>query len=861
MKHLSALNLCVLCLWFFSHTLATAAPVSPSPETIVPGIGFFPEEVISHAAIGQTLMVYNTGTDVLDYSVSVVYKNELPADNPADLCIENLYSSGCDFGDGLVSWKFANVTIPEIPCAGSPSWYHIYPEYVHQIHPGYNYELIVEAGYANTYFDVWIDWNKDSQLNNDEELLLNDGFCAGAQTPYSFSITIPWWASPGYFIMRARTNWQNPVTDACETYSYGNCNDFVVSCLNIEPVYWLSATPGSGSISPGDSAAVAVEFNAMGLNYGAYYADLVFTSNAPGSPHQVPVALLLSSSSECLSASSQMIVENHIEPPQMTSQTISLQNNCDQPVNFSATITYPDSTAGFISNTKGGFPNADVRNDWLSIEPATGWLLGDQSGEITIFLNSANLSGPATYNATINFFTQYSDVPLEIPVELNLQDCGWPAVSELTCHFSDLTTVELTWAPPLIETLRWDDGANFTGLGGVSDFFVAAKWSPAHLADYAGWWLTHILFYPTSDEATYTLKVWTGEDAGLLLLSQLVGDYVPNQWNSIELEPHVYINAEEWHWLGYQVSDQPYNYPAGSDAGPAVVGFGDLISVDGVTWESIFLTYGMDYNWNIAGILIPPDKVSNEEFTPINYTVYRNDELIASLPPTAIEYTDNQVPFELPEYKVGAVYSECETLSEACIPLPVAWMEVFPESFLIALGQGAIITEELLVINSGHQTSLMDYQIEIQYLTSQEDWLSLLPAFGQISGLSTDTVLMTVNTENLQIGEHKANLVITTNALNQQIVEIPVVLDLITGISFNQQAAIQIYPNPTRGMFIIDGIKSSVKVSVFDTYGVEVFSKEEVLPLQVDLAGRSKGVYFLRIQQEGKIYFKKVITK
>jgi len=125
MKHLSTISMCVLFFCFHSQMLVAAAPNSQKPETSQQVIEFHPEELVSYTATGQTLIVYNTGTDVLDYSISVVYNNELPADNPADLCVENLYSSGCDFGDGLVSWKFANVTIPEIPCAGSPSWYHI----------------------------------------------------------------------------------------------------------------------------------------------------------------------------------------------------------------------------------------------------------------------------------------------------------------------------------------------------------------------------------------------------------------------------------------------------------------------------------------------------------------------------------------------------------------------------------------------------------------------------------------------------------------------------------------------------------------------------------------------------------------
>jgi hypothetical protein len=118
---------------------------------------------------------------------------------------------------------------------------------------------------------------------------------------------------------------------------------------------------------------------------------------------------------------------------------------------------------------------------------------------------------------------------------------------------------------------------------------------------------------------------------------------------------------------------------------------------------------------------------------------------------------------------------------------------------------------------------------------------------------------MTITTTNLQIGEHKANLLITSNAHNQQLAEIPVVLDLITGISHPQKPTIHIYPNPTKGIVTIAGSVNFAKVAVFNAFGVEVYRGEQVLPAQVDLTKQPRGVYLLKMEIESKILHHKII--
>jgi hypothetical protein len=188
----------------------------------------------------------------------------------------------------LTSWSLANINIPFIPCTGSPSWYRNYLDQIHQFEAGETYQLTVTAGYSSTHFAVWIDWNDNLDLAP-EELILT-GICTNANTPYTFDITIPEMVSRGTHIMRARTNWQNPATDPCATYSWGNCMDFKA---NIEGgINWLTVDPLAGAIAPGDNQTLSVTFNSEDLELGSYTASILISSNDPyQSQLSIPVIL------------------------------------------------------------------------------------------------------------------------------------------------------------------------------------------------------------------------------------------------------------------------------------------------------------------------------------------------------------------------------------------------------------------------------------------------------------------------------------------------------------------------------------------------------------------------------------------
>ncbi len=146
------------------------------------------------------------------------------------LCLEGLYVDGCDYGDGLISWDLTDVNIPEIACDGDPiNWYHDYTNLTHSFVAGEEYTLTVEAGYEDTYLDVWIDLNDDLFLDDDEHIL-NNALCNENGVISEFTVMIPADAV-GQHLLRYRTNYESVVEGSCDVLYYGNMCDFTASIV------------------------------------------------------------------------------------------------------------------------------------------------------------------------------------------------------------------------------------------------------------------------------------------------------------------------------------------------------------------------------------------------------------------------------------------------------------------------------------------------------------------------------------------------------------------------------------------------------------------------------------------------------
>ncbi len=160
---------------------------------------------------------------------------------------------------------------------------------------------------------------------------------------------------------------------------------------------------------------------------------------------------------------------------------------------------------------------------------------------------------------------------------------------------------------PVQGWIHWDDGTNASAVGLTDDgpFSVAARWDAGMLNDwngqnFDGTYITKMQFFISDDGYTSIVaKIWTGADASTLIWSSdVTSSVVVGEWNEVTLDTPLQIDASLEYWVGYTIDGIGGKFPAGTDAGPAIAGYGDMVSLDGSTWNTLS-GYNLDYNWNV----------------------------------------------------------------------------------------------------------------------------------------------------------------------------------------------------------------------------------------------------------------------
>lgn len=450
-------------------------------------------------------------------------------------------------------------------------------------------------------------------------------------------------------------------------------------------ITWLSAEPGTGTLSPGETPAVTVSFDASGLDLGTYSANLTFTHNGENEPVVVPVTMTVGGIYPAVfSITPDVAVDfGTIEQMNPVMQTFTITNTGGS---GPTPLIIPEDGIYLTTDTEHNFvidaPGLPVSLGHNETYEFTVSFIPQTIGEKTATLNILdNLSAKVLHTIALSgtAIAEQIYIPVNLTATVTEQD------------------VQLIWAnysgiPGSPGWLSYDDGTNYDGIGTGSSgtFDVAIRFDSGTMYGYEGMELSKVKYFPRSANTTYTIKVWTGND-GTLTPSTLVYSqaHTPtvNQWNEVVLNTPIPISGTQALWIGYEcvVATGADYYPAGCDAGPAVVGYGDLISLG--TWESMATGYGLDYNWNLQGYFDIPIgtkapkllsiPVINQElrskehlavrFTtsgnsnPPNrvlrgYNIYRNAVQINTLLVPTATYLDQGVPYGTYSYTVQGVY-------------------------------------------------------------------------------------------------------------------------------------------------------------------------------------------------------------
>ncbi len=295
-------------VWF---TLDGGAAVTESVSvTINPG------ETYDHT-FGTTVDLSAMGS--YEFEACVVLAGDENADNDcATKTVENLvpslcvpaYTTGCSLGDGFTDFALEEIVNNGSGCddLNGVGWSQYFGLGPATLIAGGTHTITMATGYDNNYATVWIDFNDDLLLTEDEKVV--DNFLmALAATFYDVDFDVPADAPDGQHIMRARTNWNAPCDDPCISYAYGEAEDYYVNVGGAPPVtecedfdaltvggyvagqlggLWTtwSGTPGTAedalvsdaySVTPSNSMLVeggtdALQlFNASNITSGVYY--------------------------------------------------------------------------------------------------------------------------------------------------------------------------------------------------------------------------------------------------------------------------------------------------------------------------------------------------------------------------------------------------------------------------------------------------------------------------------------------------------------------------------------------------------------------------------------------------------------
>lgn len=229
-------------------------------------ISVSPLSINEHLSVDSSsvhyITVINTGQLELNYAISAFV--ESAAVNSREYCAAS--SSSLDE-------YIQRVTVGDIDNTSAASYFSDYTSLSTSMQPGNSYEMTVEVG--NPYnLDVggaWIDWDRNGVF--DEDIIVFAG--SPGSGPYTATIIPPIGSSSGETRMRVRLTY-NDTPLPCGTTTYGEVEDYTI---NIQG--WFGLDPVLGSILPGDTSLIAVNFNTTGIEPGFYNASALFSSNDP----------------------------------------------------------------------------------------------------------------------------------------------------------------------------------------------------------------------------------------------------------------------------------------------------------------------------------------------------------------------------------------------------------------------------------------------------------------------------------------------------------------------------------------------------------------------------------------------------
>jgi hypothetical protein len=242
----------------------------------------------------EPLVIDEVAKTVAFKACTLLESDENAGNDCKTIYVGSYFPDYCDAITVIEDEYIANVSIGEIN--NSSGWQDSVADYSNlyaSIQSGGSEEIIVatENPYPNDIVYVWVDWNKDFEFSDAEQIQLSN--TGGAGDTFMGTVVVPDDQPAGSYRMRVRMAWSLPPVP-CGGSTYGEAEDYAIKVINSASLSWLTVNPASGTLAGNETSSIDVTFNSSGLLDGIYNASLVFCSNDPLNPFtSIPLTLMV----------------------------------------------------------------------------------------------------------------------------------------------------------------------------------------------------------------------------------------------------------------------------------------------------------------------------------------------------------------------------------------------------------------------------------------------------------------------------------------------------------------------------------------------------------------------------------------
>jgi hypothetical protein len=842
--------------------------------------------------------------DKFHFAVNDPFSDKNSSEEFMSLCVPQ-YSSGCAAGDGFTSFALEQIQNYNSGCANlnGTGWSQYLSLGPALLIPGNTYQVIMQTGYNNQYTTIWIDFNDDLLLTEDEKILSNYIMQQSGQQ-YSVPVTIPVDAAPGQHIMRARTRWASACNDPCASYQYGEAEDYYV-IIGIPAYGTLSGvvTKADGGI-PVQDALIELSglfsYSTFSGPDGSYLIDNVMIGeytvacNKPG--HNIQTASVVIPEDSTIIMNFQLTQPEIFVDPltlyKVISQggtdfsIVSLWNNGNGPLNWSASVQISTGDSKDVLDLQFQYP-VGVGGGEAGIETNGNYIYtskwnGSEFYRYSMdgyYLGSFSISGVAairdmTYDGTHFYGGAATPQVFEMDLDNQLLISSFtaPTACRAIAYNSDLGIFYANnWSSPVVMFDQTGANLGSFNVGPSGGNYYGFAWDQATLGGPFLWGYAqtgssqnHIfqIQLPSGTETGFSLDMATkltgtiyNGAGGLFTHAHLVfgkwtlGGLVQNQWIwGLEL-------ADAHSWITISPSTGTI---AGGEVQSLTVVY-DATTIEVGTYEAeIYLTTYPDIGTPVIDVTLvvfsgtppPPDNFTVSDFcetlTLCWDVAYADSCSVYNFGTWMVNTIENCYTFAGPDdysITVTAWFSGIESPPSATVSFGIPWP---PDDEPVGLA-GELLNDNIVLLSWSEPSGCAvpdGYNIYRNGLKLNEE---IIPEL-----YYSDTLEVSENYEYFATSVYYFGESGPSNVVNI----------VVSSVDNAGKSYLNIFPNPAENIFFVNTIEVISKIELINHSGVPVISdKFNDTSIKVNVASLPPGIYILKITTANDIIVRKIVIR